>query len=92
VLSRAQEARVLDVLADCPSGMLRTYCLEHLAAAVKIPPSHAPDLVAFVQVLRARGVCEGRYGGFCDANGHNTDDLLVWRPASVGEGKGLRRA
>jgi hypothetical protein len=80
MLSRAQEARVLEVLGDCPSGTLRTYCLDCLAAAVKIPPAHAADLVAFVQASRAKGDCEVRYGGFCDADGHDTDDLLVWRP------------
>jgi hypothetical protein len=36
----------------CPSGTIRTYCLGHLAAAVKIPPAHAADLVPLVQALR----------------------------------------
>ncbi len=54
MLSPAQEARVLDVLGDCPSGTLRTYCLDCLAAAVKIPPAHAADLVAFVQPREPR--------------------------------------
>ena len=85
MLSSAQEARVLDLLADCPSGTVRTYCLELLAAAVKIPPALTADLITFVQALRARGACEGRYGGFCDADGHDTDDLLVWRPDSLVE-------
>ena len=89
MLSRAQEARVLEVLGDCPSGTLRTYCLDCLAAAVKIPPAHAANLVAFVQALRAKGDCEARYGGFCDANGHDTDDLLVWRPDSPVQGDAL---
>jgi hypothetical protein len=80
MLSRAQEARVLKVLGDCPSGTVRTYCLEHLLAAIKIPSAHAFDLVTFIQALRAKGECEVRYGGFCDAEGHDTDDLLVWRP------------
>jgi len=82
VLSPAQEVRVLAVLEDCPSGTLRTYCLEHLGAAVKIPPAQAADLLAFVQASRARGDCEARYGGFCDAGGHNTDAFVVWRPDS----------
>jgi len=86
MLSPAQEARVLDVLGDCPSGTLRTYCLDCLAAAVKIPPAHAADLVAFAQASRAKGDYEVRYGGFCDANGHDTDDLLVWRPDSPVQG------
>ena len=86
MLSRAQEARVLAVLGDCPSGTLRTYCLDCLAAAVNIPPAHAADLVAFVQASRAKGDYEARYGGFCDAGGHDTDDLLVWRPDSPVQG------
>jgi len=86
MLSPAQEARVLDVLGDCPSGTLRTYCLDCLAAAVTIPPAHAADLVAFVQASRAKDDCEVRYGGFCDADGHDTDDLLVWRPDSPVQG------
>jgi len=63
MLTRAQETRVLEVLGDCSSGILRTYCLEHLAVAVKIPPVHDADLVTFIQALRARGDCEARYGG-----------------------------
>lgn len=66
MLSRAQEARVLEVLGDCSSGTLRTYCLDHLAAAVKIPPTPAADLIAFLQAMRAKGDCEAQYGGFCD--------------------------
>ena len=92
MLTRAQEARVLEVLGDCQSGILRTYCLEHLAVAVKIPPVHDADLVTFIQALRARGDCEARYGGFCDANGHDTDDLLVWKPDSPVEGEGTQSA
>ncbi len=86
MLSRAQEARVLEVLGACPSGTLRTYCLDCLAAAVNIPPARAADLVAFVQASRATGDCEARFGGFCDAGGHDTDDLLVWRPDSPVQG------
>ncbi len=86
MLSRAQQPRVLEVLRDCPSGTLRTYCLDHLAAAVKIPPTHAGDLVAFVQTSRAQGDCEGGYVSFCDAGGHETDDLLVWMPDSSAQG------
>jgi hypothetical protein len=78
MLSRAQEARVLEVLRDSPSDTIRTYCLEHLAAAVKILPTHAADLIAFLQAVRAKGECEAQYGGFCDADGHDTEDLLVW--------------
>ena len=80
MLSRAQEARVLKVLGDCPSDMVRTCYLEHLLAAIRIPSAHAFDLVAFIQAVRAKGACEARYRGFCDAEGHDTDDLLVWRP------------
>jgi hypothetical protein len=86
MLSRAQEARVLEVLRDCPSGPIRTYCLEHLAAAGKIPSAHAADLIAFIQALQAKGDCQAQYGGFCDADGHDTEDLVVWRRQSAGEG------
>jgi len=44
MLARAQEARVLQVLRDCPSGTIRAYCLEHLAATGKIPPAQVADL------------------------------------------------
>jgi hypothetical protein len=44
MLSRAQEARVRDVLANHPPRTIQTYCLEHLAAAVKIPSGHVADL------------------------------------------------
>jgi hypothetical protein len=84
MLSRAQQARVLDVLRDCPSDATRTYCLEHLAVAVKIPSRHAADLITFLQALRAKGDCEARCGGFCDADGHDTEDLVVWRPGEGG--------
>ena len=86
MLLRAQGVRVLEVLRDSPSGTIRTYCLEHLAAAVKIAPAHAADLVAFLQAMRATGDCEAQYGGFCDADGHDTEDLVVWRRQSAGEG------
>jgi hypothetical protein len=86
MLSCAQEARVLEVLGDCPSGILRTYCLDCLTTAVNILPAHAADLVVFVQASRAKGGYEVRYGGFCDAGGHDTGDLLVWRPDSPVQG------
>jgi len=86
MLSRAHEARVLEVLRDCASGTVRTYCLEHLAAAVKIPGTHAVDLVTFLQALRAKGDCQAQYGGFCDADGHDTEGLLVWIRDSPAEG------
>jgi len=56
MLSRAREARVRDVLASHPPGTNQTYCLEHLAAAVKILPGHLADLAAFVRSLRERVV------------------------------------
>ena len=90
MLSRVQQARVLEVLRDCPSDAIRTYCLEHLAAAGKIPSAHAADLIAFIQALQAKGDCQAQHGGFCDADGHDTEDLLVWRRESTGEGGTLR--
>ena len=55
MLSRAQEARVRDVLANHPPGTIQTYCFEHLAAAAKIPPGHLADLAAFIRSLREHG-------------------------------------
>jgi hypothetical protein len=55
MLSRAQEARVRDVLVNHPPGTIQTYCLEHLAAAVKIPPGHLADPAAFVRSLCDKG-------------------------------------
>ncbi len=81
MLSRAQEARVRDVLANHPPGTIQTYCLEHLAAAAKIPLGHGADLAAFVRGLREHGACETQYGGACDAYGHETKQLLIWGPA-----------
>jgi hypothetical protein len=89
MLSRAQEARVLEVLRDCPSDAIRTYCLEQLSAVDKIPSAHAANLIAFLQALQAKGDCQVQYGGFCDADGHDTEDLLGWRRESMGEGGAL---
>ena len=83
MLSRAQEARVRDVLVDHPPGTIQTYCLEHLAAAVKIPPGHLADLAAFVRNLREHGACQTQYGGTCDADAHETDRVLIWGPAPM---------
>lgn len=80
MLSPAQGARVLEVLGDCPADSTRAYCLEHLTVAVNIPPLHAATLVPLIQTLRATGDCAAQYGGFCDVEAHDTDDLLVWRP------------
>jgi hypothetical protein len=80
MLSRAQEARVRDVLANHPPGIIQTYCLEHLAAAVKIPPGHLADLAAFVRSLREHGACQTCDGGLCDADAHETNQVLIWGP------------
>ena len=55
MLSRAQEARVRDVLGDHPPGTIQTYCLDHLAAAAKIPPGHLADLAVFVRACGSTG-------------------------------------
>lgn len=55
MLSRAQEARVRDALANHPPGTIQTYCLEHLAAAAKIPLGHGADLAAFVRASGSTG-------------------------------------
>ena len=80
MLSRAQEARVRDVLAHRPPGIVQTFCLEHLAGAAMIPPGHRADLAAFIRGLRERGECATQHGGVCDAHGHETTQLLVWGP------------
>src|SRR5258707_11328681 len=80
MLSRAQEARVRDVLANHPPGTIQTYCLEHLAAAVKISAGHVADLAGFVRGLREHGDCQTCDGGICDADAHETNRLLIWGP------------
>jgi hypothetical protein len=80
MLSRAQEARVREVLGDHPPGTIQTYCLEHLAAAAKIPPGHLADLAVFIRSLREHGACQTQYGGVCDADAHETDRVLIWGP------------
>jgi hypothetical protein len=80
MLSRAQEARVREVLGYHPPGTIQTYCLEHLADAAKIPPGHLADLAAFVRGLREHGACQTQYGGICDADTHGTDRVLIWGP------------
>jgi len=82
MLSRAQEARVREVLGNHPPGVLAAYCVEHLAASARIPPAHIADLAAFVRSLRAYGGCQTRYGGVCDAGAHETRRLLVTGPSS----------
>ena len=80
MLSRAQEARVRDVLGNHPPGTIQMYCLEHRAAAVKIPLGHLADLAAFVRNLREHGACQTQYGGLCDGHAHETDRVLIWGP------------
>lgn len=80
MLSRRQEDRVLKILGGTTTtaGAPTTYCLEHLAAAGRVPPGHIHDLAAFIRALVMMGECEARPRGFCDANAHQTDHLLVW--------------
>jgi hypothetical protein len=82
MLSRAQEARIRDVLGTRPPGAIQMYCLEHLAAASQIPLGHLADLAAFVRRLRQQGACQTQYGGVCDADRHETARLLIWGPAA----------
>jgi hypothetical protein len=77
MLSRAQEARVREVLGNHSPGTLSVYCLEHLAAAAQIPVAHLADLAAFVRNLRACGACRTHFGGTCSAAGHTTARLLI---------------
>ena len=81
MLSRAQEARVRAVLVRQSLGATPTYCLEHLATVAEIPQSHLADLAAFVRSLREHGDCQTRYGGVCEAKGHETKHLLVRGPS-----------
>jgi len=77
MLSRAQEARVREILGGHAPGILPAYCLEHLAATAQIPPAHLADLAAFVRNLRACGVCETQFGGVCGLGAHATPRLLI---------------
>ena len=77
MLSRAQEARVREILAGHVSGTLPAYCLEHLAATAQIPTAHLADLAAFVRNLRACGACQTQFGGVCGSGDHATPRLLI---------------
>jgi hypothetical protein len=77
MLSRAQEARVREILGSHAPGTLLAYCLEHLAATAEIPPAHLADLAAFVRNLRACGACHTDFGGICEAGRHATARLLI---------------
>jgi hypothetical protein len=80
MLSRAQEVRVREVLANHTPGTIQTHCLEHLAIAVKIPPGHLADLAALVRSLREHGACQTQYRGLCNADTHETHRVLMWGP------------
>ena len=78
MLSRAQEARVREILKNHAPGIIPpVYCLEHLAAAAQIPPAHLADLAAFVRNLRSCGGCLTHFGGTCSSGGHATARLLI---------------
>jgi hypothetical protein len=77
MLSRAQEARVREILQGHVPGTLPAYCLEHLGAAAQIPQAHLADLAAFVRNLRACGACQTQFGGVCDSGDHATPRLLI---------------
>jgi hypothetical protein len=63
MLSRAQEARVREILGNHVPGTIQTFCLELLAIAAYVPVAHLADLAAFVRNLRASGACQTQYGG-----------------------------
>lgn len=90
MLSRAQEARVRALLWSGPAGTVQTYCLEHLATAARILPGHLSDLAVFVRTLHERGDCQRRFGGFCDADRHETKQTVVWGPPAQLVAQGLR--
>ena len=77
MLSRAQEARVRELLGSHLPGTSPRYCLEHLAATAQIPPAHLADLAAFVRNLRAGGACQTQFGGVCASGDHATPRLLI---------------
>jgi|SRR5262245_26978823 len=79
MLSRAQEARVREILGYRPPGIIPppVYCLEHLAATAQIPLVHLADLAAFVRNLRSCGGCLTQFGGTCSSGGHATARLLI---------------
>ena len=77
MLSRAQEARVREILGSHPPGNVLAYCLEHLAATAQIPLAHLADLAAFVRNLRACGACQTQFGGVCGSGDHATPRLLI---------------
>ena len=78
MLSRAQEARVREILENRAPGIISpVYCLEHLAATAQIPPAHLADLAAFVRNLRSCGGCLTHFGGTCSSGGHATARLLI---------------
>jgi hypothetical protein len=77
MLSRAQEARVREILGSHWPGTSPAYCLEHLAATAQIPPAHLADLAAFVRNLQAGGACETQFGGVCGLGDHATPRLLI---------------
>jgi len=77
MLSRAQEARVREILGNHLPGTLQMFCLEHLAAAAYVPVAHLADLAAFVRNLRACGACQTQFGGVCGSGDHATPRLLI---------------
>ena len=79
MLSRAQEARVREILGTHLPGTIQTqtFCLEHLATAAYVPVAHLADLAALVRNLRVSGACRTKYGGTCSAGGHATARLLI---------------
>jgi hypothetical protein len=82
MLSRAQEARVREVLGSHALGTSPAYCLEHLVASTQIPAGHLADLATFVRRLRVYGACQTSYGGICSSDGQATKRLLITGVAS----------
>ena len=80
MLSRPQEVRVRAILWSSRAEAVQAYCLEHLAIAAKIPSGHMSDLAIFVRTLHEKGDCLRRFGGFCDADRHETKQAIVWGP------------
>ena len=88
MLSRAQEARVHAILWSSQPGpstptawsIWRPRLRSRLGTCL---------IAVFVRTLHERGDCQRRFGGFCDADQHETKQTLVWGPPTRLVAQGL---
>lgn len=78
-----------EVLGNPLPGTSCRYYVEHLATTAKIPPGHMSDLAVFVGILHESGHGQRLFGGFCDADRHETRQTLVWGPPTRLVAQGL---